>query len=99
MTSKSRWSGAPERVSVKRAKRAQKTESFRDSAQVHALAALKTLIWLAANAKSEAVRVSAANAVIDRAHGRPAASPKGFGNEHAYTPTRLEVQWIGPPKS
>ncbi len=97
MTVRSRLSAAPVRASVRREKRrAAKTASFRDAAQVHALTALEALVWLTANAKSEAVRVSAANAVIDRAHGRPASGAKGFYDDDANAPTRLEVQWLDP---
>lgn len=73
---------------------------FRAKAQVHALKALERLAWLMEHASSEAVRASAANSVIDRAHGRaaqavrvaPSGSEDGEGVELRFT-------WQNPEKS
>ncbi len=42
-----------------------------DMAKGHAETALKTLVQIAEKGDSEAARVSAANAILDRAYGRP----------------------------
>ncbi len=71
--------------------------SFVEAAQRHALGALDSLAALARGANSEAVRVSAANAVIDRAYGRPApGSRAAFEDDGGEGP--LEVQWLSPVK-
>jgi hypothetical protein len=73
---------------------------FRQAAQGHALAALESLAWLMANANSEAVRVSAANALIDRAHGRAAQAVRvggeGVGEDGQVS---LTFTWLDPAKS
>jgi hypothetical protein len=45
-----------------------------DMAKDYADAALKTLAHIATKGESEAARVSAANAILDRAYGKPAQS-------------------------
>lgn len=71
--------------------------TFREAAQAHALEALEALAWLAKNANSEAVRVSAANAVIDRAHGRPAPGSRvALEDEADEDDGPLEVRWLDP---
>jgi hypothetical protein len=71
---------------------------FRAAAQTHALKALEVLAGLMEEATSEAVRVSAANSLIDRAHGRPAQAPRvgegddGQGGELIFT-------WLDAEKS
>ena len=42
-----------------------------EMAQVHAEAALGTLVQIAASGESEAARVAAANAILDRGYGKP----------------------------
>lgn len=73
---------------------------FRLAAQGHALEALEALAWLVKNASSEAVRVSAANALIDRAYGRAAQAVRvgGEGAEDGQG-VSLTVQWLDPAKS
>ena len=42
-------------------------------AKIHTEEALKTLVDVARNGRTDAARVSAANALLDRAYGKPAA--------------------------
>jgi hypothetical protein len=60
--------------------RGPSARSFRAKAKLHALEALEALASLAKSAASEAVRVSAANAVLDRAYGKPAPGAKATTN-------------------
>ena len=73
---------------------------FRAAAQVHALKALQALAWLVENAGSEAVRVSAANALIDRAFGRAAQAVR-VGGESASEDGQVSLTftWLDPAKS
>lgn len=91
------------RASVQREKapRGPNVKSFRGKAKLHALEALEALATLAQGASSEAVRVSAANALLDRAYGkplsgapRPAARPGGEGQGG-----ELEVRWLSDEDS
>jgi hypothetical protein len=73
---------------------------FRKAAQRQALRALKVLAWLMDHASSEAVRASAANSVIDRAHGRAAQAVRvgGSGGEDAEG-VEVSFTWQNPEKS
>jgi hypothetical protein len=78
----------------------QAAAEFRAAAQGHALKALASLAALAENASSEAVRVSAANSVIDRAHGRPAQAVRvGGGGDDESQGVELSFAWLSPEKS
>jgi hypothetical protein len=82
------------RMSVRREQqRAKDLRKFQDVAEAHALAALEALAALAQSAASESVRVSAANAVIDRAYGKPAPGAREAARDHV-EPGSLEVQWL-----
>jgi hypothetical protein len=74
--------------------------AFRAAAQAHALKALQALAWLVDNAGSEAVRVSAANALIDRAYGRAAQAVR-VGGEGASEDGQVSLTftWLDPAKS
>lgn len=50
----------------------QAKRDLMEMAKGHAAAALKTLADIAARGESEAARVSAATAILDRAYGKPA---------------------------
>lgn len=52
----------------------QAKRDLAEMAKEHADAALQTLVQIATGGESEAARVSAANAILDRAYGRPAQS-------------------------
>jgi hypothetical protein len=88
--------GAPLRMSEKREiKRGPSRRSFQAKARLHAEKALDSLASLSESAASEAVRVSAANAVLDRAYGKPASGAKATSS-----PTTggysgpVEVRWL-----
>lgn len=99
-----RLPGAHVRASVQRDLVSPPTTaaSFREAAEAHALEALEALAWLAQNAKSEAARVSAANAVLDRALGRPASGARAAA-EHAADEEAevgpMVVRWLDAEKS
>jgi len=73
-------------------------DALRESAQKHAQKALETLVELAASASSEHVRVAAANAILDRALGKPLSGAKtaadGVGSETDGQGGVLEVRWL-----
>jgi hypothetical protein len=87
--------GAPLRASEKR-NRGPTAASFQSRAKTHAEDALEALAALAKNAASEAVRVSAANALLDRAYGKPAsgvAKPEKGGDGQRGP---IELRWVDP---
>jgi hypothetical protein len=87
---------SPLRHSVLRDLLASKTPPTPETAaEAHALEALEALAWLAQNAKSEAARVSAANAVLDRILGKPAAGLKAAAEVDDESGP-LEVRWLDP---
>lgn len=47
------------------------TADIRDAAQEYSAQALQVLVDVATSGESEAARVAAANAILDRAHGKP----------------------------
>lgn len=96
-----RLTGAPLRASVKReGQRGPSTRSFSATAKTHALEALEALASLAQSASSEAVRVSAANAVLDRAYGKPASGTKApAGAASSGQGGTMEVRWLGDEES
>lgn len=74
--------------------------AFRTAAQGQALAALEVLAELMKEAKSEAVRASAANSVIDRAHGRAAQAVRvGASGGEDGEGVELRFTWQCPEKS
>jgi hypothetical protein len=89
--------GAPLRASEEREiKRGPSSRSFSAKAKLHALEALDALASLAKGAASEAVRVSAANAMLDRAYGKPASGVKAaHGSSTGVYTGPVEVQWLG----
>ena len=50
------------------------TADIREAAQVYSEQALQVLVNVATAGESEAARVAAANAILDRAHGKPKQS-------------------------
>ncbi len=74
----------------------------RKSAQDYAGEALDALADLMRNAASESVRVSAANALLDRAHGRPAAATKAAAAADGGTASEAvnyTFRWLDPSTS
>lgn len=51
---------------------AEQSQRLSELAKTYTEEALETLVDVAKNARSEAARVSAANALLDRAYGKPA---------------------------
>lgn len=70
---------------------------FRESAQAHVREALEALVELTRNASSEHVRVAAANAILDRALGKPLPGAKAaddLASEADGQAGVLEVRWL-----
>jgi hypothetical protein len=87
--------GAPLRASEEREiKRGPSRRSFSAKAKLHALDALDSLASLAKGAASEAVRVSAANAVLDRAYGKPGSGAKATSSPASGYSGPVEVRWL-----
>lgn len=70
----------------------QAKRDLAEMAKVHAPAALKTLATIASKGESEAARVSAANALLDRAYGKPPQAVQVSGEDGG----PLEIRWLGP---
>ncbi|HEY4029965.1 MAG TPA: hypothetical protein VGM25_06450 [Caulobacteraceae bacterium] len=76
--------------------------ALRQSAQTHADEALKALVELVRTASSEHVRVAAANAILDRALGKPLPGAKAAEDaacEEDGEDGPLVVRWLDPEKS
>jgi hypothetical protein len=56
---------------------------LRDAAQKHTAEALKALVQIARAGESEAARVSAACAILDRGHGKPVQQTEHSGLDGA----------------
>ena len=69
--------GTPKTGGRKKGSLNKATAEVKKAAQEHTEAALKVLVEVAENGESEAARVSAANAILDRGHGRPAQAITG----------------------
>jgi hypothetical protein len=79
---------------------ADEAAEFRRAAQKHAGEALEALAKLMREANSEAVRVSAANALIDRAYGRAAQAVRVDGETaEDGQAVSLTFTWLDPVKS
>lgn len=63
--------GRREGAGRKPGSRNKTTIELQSAAKAHAPAALETLVRLSKSAQSEAVQCTAAQAILDRAHGRP----------------------------
>ncbi len=71
-----------------------------EAAKAHAETALGVLVEIATTGQSEAARVSAANAILDRAYGKPMQSVELGGPDGGAVPiTRIERVIIDPAKS
>lgn len=69
-----------------RATRAMKA-SFSEVARTHAPEALRTLVQIAKKGESDSARVSAANAILDRAYGKPSQAHEHAGPNGGAIPT------------
>ncbi len=70
----------------------------RDAAREHTEAAIAVLVQIATAGESEAARVAAANAILDRGYGKPSQPVDGDG-EGGAIPVGLTVQFIRPVPS
>ena len=59
------------------------TADVKAAAQVYSAEAIKTLAQIMRTGESEAARIAAANAILDRAHGKPTQSVDMDANVHA----------------
>jgi hypothetical protein len=69
--------------------------ALREKAQNHGGKAMDALIALADGAASEHVRVAAANAILDRAMGKPLPGVKAAEEIEEEDDDVLEVGWLG----
>ncbi|MGN8092819.1 DUF5681 domain-containing protein [Methylobacterium sp. 22177] len=67
----------------------------RDAAREHTEAAIQVLVEIAMGGESEAARVAAANAILDRGYGKPTQPIDGDG-EGGAIPTGMTVTFIRP---
>lgn len=73
---------------------------FRAAAQGYALKALEVLASLMEKSSSDAVKASAANSVIDRAHGRAAQAVRvGASGGEGAEGVEVSFVWLNPEKS
>jgi len=71
------------------------TADIREAAQEYSAQALQVLVQVATAGESEAARVSAANAILDRAHGKPGQTLDIDANVMA-TVQRIEREIVRP---
>jgi len=67
----------------------------RDAAREHTEAAIQVLVDIALGGESEAARVAAANAILDRGYGKPSQPVDGDGEGGAIL-TGMTVTFIRP---
>ncbi|WP_131194942.1 hypothetical protein [Lichenihabitans psoromatis] len=85
----------PPRISRKRPKPLDEAASLiRDSIRAHIPDAIAELTRLARDANSEAARISAINALIDRAYGGLKDLNDGDDSQHGIT-----VRFVAPPQT
>ncbi len=71
------------------------TAGIRDAAQEYSARALAVLVTVMESGESEAARVAAANAVLDRAHGKPKQGVEVAGVDGAPIQTESAVNVSG----
>ncbi len=71
--------GARPGAGRKKGKVSAAKRAIADMAKDHAEAALRTLADIASSGESESARVAAANAILDRAYGKPSQSHEHTG--------------------
>lgn len=75
----------------------ERKRALADAAKDHVETALRVLVEIATNGQSEAARVSAANAILDRAHGKPTQALQVGGTDGSELAiTRIERVIIDP---
>jgi hypothetical protein len=70
--------------------------AVRDLAREHTPAAIAALVQIATAGESEAARVSASTALLDRAWGKAPQTVAGEGGEGPPLPTRIEFVIVDP---
>lgn len=71
------------------------TADIREAAQEYSAQALQVLVRVATSGESEAAQVAAANAILDRAHGKPRQSVDVDANVNAAI-TAVEWRVVDP---
>ncbi len=66
-------------------------------AKQYAQAALEALNEIMTGGESESARVAAANAILDRAYGKPAQAVAFQGDEKK--PVKMEISWLNPAEA
>jgi hypothetical protein len=75
------------------------TADIRDAAREYSDQALRVLVQVATAGESEAARVAAANAILDRAHGKPKQSVEHEGGETPISHVHRIERVIVDPKA
>lgn len=75
--------------------RPKASAKVRDLAREHTEAALSVLVQIATEGESEAARVAAANAILDRAYGKPTQPIDGDG-EGGPIAQGIEITFVKP---
>lgn len=90
-----RAKGAPKTGGRKKGTPNKATAEVKALAQAHGPAAIKKLAELVAEADTDAAKISAANAILDRAYGKPTQKVGGDDDE---PPINLiaQIQLVGP---
>ncbi|PWL17405.1 hypothetical protein DKP76_11545 [Falsochrobactrum shanghaiense] len=84
--------GARPGAGRKKGKVGQAKRELAEMAKEHAEQALQVLVNIALSGESEAARVSAANAILDRGYGRPMQGIDHKSSDGSMTPpTRIEL--------
>ncbi|MER8806042.1 hypothetical protein NKH65_03925 [Mesorhizobium australicum] len=73
----------------KKGKVSEAKRAISDMAKVHAEAALETLAEIASKGESDSARVSAANAILDRAYGKPPQAVQHTGKDGKDLPAAI----------
>ena len=72
------------------------TADIREAASQYTQLALNTLVEVATEGDSAAARVAAANAILDRAHGKPKQSVEASGPDGGPINTVTRIMLVGP---
>lgn len=83
--------GARPNAGRKKGKVSEAKLTLSEMARGHAETALMTLVGIAQSGESEAARVSAANAILDRGYGKPPQALEHTGKDGAPIETKGDV--------
>lgn len=73
------------------------TIDIREAAQQYTELALRTLVQVAESGDSAAAKVAAANAILDRGHGKPKQSVEASGPDGGPIATSVSVRFVDVP--